>query len=88
MGTLVQQMADTALEVILLAIKKDWPAAHVYSGFYGMIRAAWIAAERYQFPLMGFEPTANDEVVKTWVNKLSDKRLEKKAKGAPKSEQK
>lgn len=75
-GTLVQQYADTAFEVIALAISNGWPSAQVYSGFYGMIRAAWIAADSQKFKLLGFEPTASDEVVKSWVQKLLSKKME------------
>jgi hypothetical protein len=74
-GTLVQQFADTAYEVIALAIHKGWPAAQVYSGFYGMIRAAWIAAESKHFLLQGFDPTVNDKVINGWVTKLLPNKL-------------
>jgi hypothetical protein len=75
-GTMTQQMADTASEVIAIAISHGWPAAQVYSGFYGMIRAAWIAADSQKFQLIGFEPSASDEVVKNWVQQLLSKKME------------
>lgn len=73
-GTLVQQFVDVAYDVMALAVEKGWPAAYVVHGFYGMVRAAWIAAEGLSYHIEGFSPTVNDRVVLTWVNQLLDKR--------------
>lgn len=73
-GTLVQQYVDAAYDVISLAVEKNWPGAKIRHGFYGMIRAGWIAAEALQFHLDGFAPTVNDQVVLSWVRQLLDKR--------------
>lgn len=79
-GTLVQQYVDAAYDVMTLAVEKGWPAAQIIHGFYGMIRAAWIAAQGLQFRLEGFMPTVNDQVVLTWVTQLLDKRQKEVAK--------
>jgi len=79
-GTLVQQYVDSAYDVMALAVEKDWPAAQIIHGFYGMIRAAWIAAEGLRFRLEGFTPTVNDQVVLSWVTQLLDKRQKDVAK--------
>lgn len=71
-GTLTQQAVDTAYDMIILAQEKGWPSAHVVHGFYGMIRAAWIAAESLSFNLEGFTPTINDQVVQSWVAQILD----------------
>ena len=73
-GTLVQQYVDAAYDVMALVADKGWPAAQVVHGFYGMIRAAWIASESLQFRLEGFSPTVNDQVVLSWVTHLLDAR--------------
>ncbi len=69
-GTITGQMVTTAYELILLA-QERWGKGQIVSGFYGMQRAAWVAAHRAGFELSGFNPTVEDNVVYNWVAKHS-----------------
>jgi hypothetical protein len=69
-GGLTEQMIDMADEMILLAMEKEWPEAVVLGGFYGMIRAAWVAADVQEYKVTGFEPSESDAVVNAWVRQL------------------
>jgi hypothetical protein len=69
-GTLVEQMIKMADELIFLARKKGWPEVVVRSGFYGMIRAAWVAADIQGYKMTGFEPSESDSVVNVWVRQI------------------
>ncbi|MFU8797505.1 MAG: hypothetical protein ACNA7Y_02250 [Gammaproteobacteria bacterium] len=76
-GALTQQMIDMAEEMIALAMEKGWPEVDVVGGFYGMIRAAWVAAAIQDYKIVGFEPSENDAVVEVWVRRLLDKKKQK-----------
>jgi|GEM_PF-3030938 len=69
-GTIVRQYSETAFEMMLLAKTLGWSAAAVVGGFYGMQRMAWVAGELIDYPLKGFEPTAEDYVVLRWTSSL------------------
>ncbi len=71
-GTVSRQIAETAFELIAIAIKNGWDCAEVISGFYPMQRMAWIAAAEKKFAFKGFSPTAEDRVVQNWVMKIRD----------------
>jgi len=73
-GTIVQQMVDVAAELIALAKERGWPAVRIMRGFYGMQRAAWVAAQMQEYKLEGFEPGPEDRVVYSWAKRLSSDR--------------
>ncbi|CAM4388858.1 MAG: hypothetical protein LEGION0398_MBIBDBAK_01143 [Legionellaceae bacterium] len=73
-GTLTQQFIDTAYDVMVLAKKKEWIGIHLIHGFYGMVRAAWIASTELELDFNGFYPSSSDYVILSWVNNLLDKR--------------
>ncbi len=69
-GTLQAQMITTAYEMVQMAYNR-WKNVAIIGGFYGMKRAAWVAAMRFGKQLTGFEPTSEDKVVLYWANKLT-----------------
>lgn len=68
-GTLQQQIIETAKELIEMA-QGRWDKASILKGFYGMKRAAWVAAGLKDYGLSGFEPTEEDQVVYNWARTL------------------
>jgi hypothetical protein len=69
-GTLQAQTVKTAYEMIQIAYTR-WQQVGIVDGFYGMKRAAWVAAKRFGKNLEGFSPSAEDKVVLYWANKLT-----------------
>ncbi|MCD6056277.1 MAG: hypothetical protein K0R12_1239 [Gammaproteobacteria bacterium] len=69
-GTLQGQTIQTAYEMVQIAYSR-WQQVGIIDGFYGMKRAAWVAAKRFGKNLEGFSPTAEDKVVLYWANKLT-----------------
>lgn len=74
-GTIVKQFSDVAYEVMALAKQLGWPMIEIVSGFYPMQRMAWIAASEHNYEVKGFEPSVEDEVVRSWVTKLHKGKL-------------
>ena len=64
-----QQIIETAKELMEMA-KGRWDSAKILEGFYGMKRAAWVAASLKGVKLDGFEPTEDDQVVYNWARTL------------------
>jgi len=73
-GTIVQQMFNTAFDLINMA-RQRWGSVQIVAGFYSMQRAAWIAAMMSDSTLEGFDPTPEDYVVYNWALKFSGKKL-------------
>lgn len=69
-GTLQAQIIKTAYEMVQIAYDQ-WQNVKIVGGFYGMKRAAWVAAKRFGKVLEGFNPTAEDKVVLYWASKLT-----------------
>lgn len=69
-GTIVQQFTDIAFLVVKMAKARGWPAINLLDGYYSMLRMAWIAAEFAQLKVANFEPTMEDYVVYSWVDKM------------------
>jgi len=72
-GTIVKQFSDVAFFVIDLIAKKGWNGIDFLTGYYPMLRMAWIAAEMKQIAVHHFEPSLEDYVVYNWVDKLKKK---------------
>ena len=69
-GTLVKQFSDVAFLIIDLIGKKGWKGIDFLTGYYPMLRMAWIAAEINKLKVHHFEPGMEDYVVYNWVDKL------------------
>ena len=78
-GTLIQQMFDTAHEVIALAAQKPWPVAEILGGDPTLIRAAWMASKKQDVSL-NYSPTAADEQIFAAIKEhaRTDSRSDKK----------
>lgn len=63
-GTLVKQAWDTAVEMVEIAKNKGWTSINVVDGHPLMIRALWLAAEKMNIPLTGFQPGERDKQVR------------------------
>ena len=71
-GTLVKQYSDVAFLIIDLISKKGWNGIDFLTGYYPMLRIAWIAAEMKGLKVHHFEPSIEDYVVYNWVSKLKN----------------
>ena len=56
-GTIVKQAFDTAVEMVEIAIQKEWPGIEIINGQDLMKWAAWMRAEDYEWQLKGFTPS-------------------------------
>ncbi len=74
-GTLVNQYTQTAFDMVALAMERAWDGIHVVSGFYGMVRAAWMASKAQDYSLSGFNPSMSDEVIYDLVDKVIGDKL-------------
>lgn len=57
-GTLRKQSFDTAAAMVKIAIEKGWPGIELVSGTPFMQWAAWMAAQDKNYPLVGYQPSA------------------------------
>jgi len=69
-GTIVQQYTDIAFLVIDRVKKKSWQGIDILTGYYPMLRMAWIAAKLAQLETYHFVASAEDYVVYNWVSKM------------------
>ncbi|MAZ39507.1 MAG: hypothetical protein CMF49_05245 [Legionellales bacterium] len=74
-GTVVQQYTDVAFFVIDLVQKKRWQSIDILTGYYPMLRMAWIAADMKKIETHHFEPSIEDYVVYNWVDKIKKGKL-------------
>lgn len=66
-GTVINQVFNTGLEMVALAKAAKWPGIRIIGGYYPMQRAAWIACEKLGLKCLGFEASPEDHVVHSWV---------------------
>lgn len=74
-GTIVNQYAVIADQMVAIAQQKGWAAAEIVSGYYPMQRMAWISSRERNYTLKGFEPGPEDYVVSDWVQRMHNKQL-------------
>ena len=74
-GTIVNQYAVVAEQMIILAQQKGWTAAEIISGFYPMQRIAWIISQERHYPLKGFSAGPEDYVIANWIQRLHRRQL-------------
>lgn len=69
-GTIIQQIHGTAEFMIELAIEKGWPGIELVSGTHAMQWAAWMAAQERAYPLLGYEPSAQEQTKRDRILRL------------------
>lgn len=67
-GTIVQQIADTARDMIGL-VEHRWSSVKILEGFPAMQRMAWVVANLNEYPVVDFEPDMADRVVLEWARR-------------------
>lgn len=67
-GTMVKQAFDTATQMVEIAAKRGAKVIHV-EGHPIMLRAAWIKAESLGLQVVGFEPSKEDYLVRSLVQR-------------------
>jgi hypothetical protein len=72
-GTIVQQFSDIAFLLIDMIEARAWGGIDFLTGYYPMLRMAWIAAELKSLEYYYFEPSVEDYVVYNWVSKIKKK---------------
>lgn len=55
-GTVINQAFDTAVEMVEIARKNNWPGIHIVAGTPIMEWAAWLTADKYEMEISGYEP--------------------------------
>lgn len=76
-GTVVNQVFVTGLEMVMHAKAAKWPGIRIIGGYYPMQRAAWIACEKLGLQCLGFEASPEDHVVHSWVKSHVSRTLER-----------
>jgi hypothetical protein len=71
LGTLSKQALDAMIELVEhIKKKKRWARLEVITGHYPLQRLAWIISTELEFPVIGFSPQPEDEVVRRWFKKI------------------
>jgi len=70
-GTIWNQAFLTAAEMVAIAKAKGWKGIQVVDGHRTMKRGAWVKALSEGLPIIGFEPTAEDEKIRNRVDMSS-----------------
>jgi hypothetical protein len=67
-GTIWNQAFMTASEMVEIAQQRGWKGIQIIDGHRVMKRGAWITALSAGLPVVGFEPTAEDDKVRKRVD--------------------
>lgn len=67
-GTIWNQAFVTAAQMVEIAQQHGWKGIQIIDGHRVMRRSAWIAALNAGLPVVGFEPTAEDEKVRKRID--------------------
>lgn len=76
LGTLSKQALDAIIELIEhIKRKKRWARLEIITGHHPLQRLAWIVSSELEFPVIGFNPQPEDEVVRRWFKKIRTRQL-------------
>ena len=80
-GNPTRMIVESARDMVYYAMSK-WSGIQMVAGHQMMQRMAWIVAQLHDYPLEGYEPSIEDEVIYDWADNLVDNivRKEKKVK--------
>ena len=76
LGTLSKQAIDAAIEMVeYIRLHKKWSSIEIIVGHYPIQRDTWIVCSLFEYPVKGFDPKPEDQVVKSWFDKIRDRIL-------------
>jgi hypothetical protein len=76
LGTLSKQGMDAVTEMIeYIKANKQWETLEIVFGYYPLQRMVWIICTIFGYPVTGFDPRVEDEVVRRWLEKIRKRQL-------------